>query len=274
VVDYPVDELFNATKRKEWIESLIEKTKQTYTDGVNVDIESVVSDHSSQKSLMVLLMRELKAAFRSIPGTQVSFDVAWSPNCIDGRCYDYGGLAEASDFLFAMDYDLRSQILGSCIASANAPLSLVEEGMINFTALGIPSEKLILGVPWYGYDYTCINPKNQTICPIKHVPFRGVDCSDAAGAQRPYADVRTLLKFNSTSGRHWDDNLKAPYFNYKIGSQMHQVWYDDPESLVLKYKLAKSMKLRGVGMWTADFLDYENNPRETKEMWDAMRIFK
>jgi hypothetical protein len=35
---------------------------------------------------------------------------------------------QASDFLFVMDYDLRSQILGPCTASANAPLALVEQG--------------------------------------------------------------------------------------------------------------------------------------------------
>jgi spore germination protein YaaH len=46
------------------------------------------------------------------------------------------------------------------------------------------------------------------------------------------------------------------------------------ESLGLKYHMAKTMNLRGVGMWTADFLDYQNNPQESKEMWDAIRKFK
>jgi len=274
LADYPVNQLSNHTFRKEWIESLIIQVKDTYTDGVNVDVESVIPNNSNEKHILTLLMRELKNAFHSrIPGTQISFDVAWSPNCIDGRCYDYAGLSQESDFLFVMDYDLRSQIFGPCIASANAPLSLVEQGMKNFTSLGISPNKLILGVPWYGYDYTCINPSNETICPIKYVPFRGVNCSDAAGNQRPYSNVKELLK-NSTSGRHWDNTLKAPYFNLRVENQMHQIWYDDPESLVLKYQWAKSMNLRGVGMWTADFLDYENNPKESKEMWDTMRKFK
>lgn len=34
-----------------------------------------------------------------------------------------------------------------------------------------------------------------------------------------------------------------------------QVWYDDPESLMPKYHLAKTLGLRGVGPFTFDDLD-------------------
>lgn len=75
-------------------------------------------------------------------------DVAWSAPCIDGRCYDYEGLAMASDFLFVMAYDLRSQIydLQDCIASANSPIARVDAGLTNFTQLfHISPSKLVLG---------------------------------------------------------------------------------------------------------------------------------
>ena len=41
---------------------------------------------------------------------QVSVCAAWSPDDIDGRAYDYTGLADASDFLYIMFYDTRSQV--------------------------------------------------------------------------------------------------------------------------------------------------------------------
>jgi hypothetical protein len=44
-----------------------------------------------------------------------------------------------------MDYDMRSQIFGPCIASANSPPYLVLQGLANFTKLGIPHDKLVLG---------------------------------------------------------------------------------------------------------------------------------
>ena len=40
------------------------------------------------------------------------------------------------------------QIWGECKANANSPLSLVESGLKQYLALGIPASKLILGVPW------------------------------------------------------------------------------------------------------------------------------
>lgn len=54
---------------------------------------------------------------------QVSFDVAWSPKCIDKRCYDYLTIADSCDLLFVMSYDEQSQIWGDCIAMANAPFN-------------------------------------------------------------------------------------------------------------------------------------------------------
>jgi di-N-acetylchitobiase len=41
---------------------------------------------------------------------QVTVDVPWSPYDIDGRSYDYKGLAEAADLLFIMMYDTQSQV--------------------------------------------------------------------------------------------------------------------------------------------------------------------
>ena len=55
-------------------------------------------------------------------------DVAWSPNCIDQRCYDYYGLAEASDFLFVMAYDEQSQIFGTCKAGPNSDYEKTYQG--------------------------------------------------------------------------------------------------------------------------------------------------
>lgn len=57
----------------------------------------------------------------------------------------------------------------------------------------------------------------------------------------------------------------------------HQMWYDDPESLGLKYQYAVDNDLRGVGMWTANFLDYTDTPegeKQRSEMWGALPVYK
>lgn len=49
--------------------------------------------------------------------------MAWSPKCIDKRCYAYKEIADSCDLVFVMSYDEQSQIWGDCIAMANAPLN-------------------------------------------------------------------------------------------------------------------------------------------------------
>ncbi len=112
---------------------------------------------------------------------QVTYDVAWSPNCTDGRCYEVEKFADIVDFLIVMSYDEQSQIYGPCVASANSPLPKTELGIKQYLDLGISPSKLVLGQPWYGYDYPCIDVRPGDVCYIKKVPFRGVPCSDAAG---------------------------------------------------------------------------------------------
>lgn len=65
----------------------------------------------------------------SISFMQVSFDVAWSPDCIDGRCYDAEALSKVVDFLVVMAYDEQSQIkTADCVAKANSPLKQTKAG--------------------------------------------------------------------------------------------------------------------------------------------------
>jgi di-N-acetylchitobiase len=54
-----------------------------------------------------------------------------------------------------MGYDTRSQIFDECIASAKAALPVLRKGLQTYLDLGIPPHQLVMGVPWYGYNYPC-----------------------------------------------------------------------------------------------------------------------
>ena len=75
----------------------------------------------------------------------------------------------------------------------------------------------------------------------------------------------------SVSGRVWDEESKTPYFNYQESDQTewYQVWYDDPQSLAIKYQVARGLGLAGLGFWTGNFLDY-NNQSMVEEMWSIV----
>uniref|UniRef100_A0AAY5L6H9 Di-N-acetylchitobiase n=1 Tax=Esox lucius TaxID=8010 RepID=A0AAY5L6H9_ESOLU len=321
--DVSISEMVDPANRTAWVTEKVDLAKKQFMDGINLDIEEEVAESSPEYYALTALVRETTEAFhREIPGSQVSFDVAWSPKCIDKRCYDYVGIAESCDLLFVMSYDEQSQIWGDCVAMANAPFnqtltgeppmttslmpfqhlfylfSLYKNQHVPFRLFGIPEQthsclpcsvffpayrqylamnvdpkKLVMGVPWYGYDYPCLDLSQEGVCTLAKVPFRGAPCSDAVGRQVPYSAMMKQVN-GSMSGRLWDNVQLAPYYIYKDQSgQAHQVWYDDPESIALKVAYVRDQGLRGTGMWNGNLLDYSNNPvakQQTKDMWEAL----
>lgn len=273
--DVSVKEIVDPAFRAAWINQKVELAKKQYMDGINIDIEQMVNKSSAEYYALTALVKETTEAFhKEIPGSQVTFDVAWSPKCIDKRCYNYTGIAESCDFVFVMSYDEQSQVWTDCIARANAPYSQTLTGYEDYIHMGINPKKLVMGVPWYGYDYSCLSLSKAHVCSIKEVPFRGAPCSDAAGRQLPYRIIMAMANA-SYSGILWDEEKKAPYFDYvdPHDGTMHQIWYDNPRSISLKAAFVKEQGLRGIGMWNGDCLNYSRDTvalQQTKAMWEAL----
>lgn len=82
----------------------------------------------------------------------------------------------------------------------------------------------------------------------------------------------------TTTGRQWDNLLQSPWFNYinpKDGN-VHQVWYDDPQSLSIKFRQAKAQGIGGVGTWNFDCLSNSTDPvvaSAMAAMWQAFEVF-
>ncbi|XP_053324943.1 di-N-acetylchitobiase-like [Spea bombifrons] len=272
--DVPINDIVDPRNRTAWVREKVNLAKRQFMDGINLDIERAVLKGSPQYYALTALVQETTETFhREIPGSQVTFDVAWSPACVDLRCYNYSGIADLCDFLFVMSYDEQSQIWTECVAGANAPYNQTLRGYDEFVDLGIDPKKLVMGVPWYGYDYTCLNLSKGNTCTIHKKPFRGAPCSDAAGYQVAYGAIMKQVN-GSSSGRLWDEARKSPFYNYKgVDGNVHQVWYDDPQSIALKVAYVRKRGLRGVGMWNGDLLDYSSDPvaqQQTAAMWKAL----
>lgn len=277
--DYPTANLSSPTMRSAWVDDMLKQVQTNHFDGINIDFEHPVTD-KTDIDYLTDLVRETHTKFKAAnPSYHVTFDVAWSPKCIDKRCYDYKALAAYTDYLIVMSYDERSQIWnGPCLAGANSPYPTTAKGVEEYFDLGIPANKLILGQPWYGYNYPCLTvSQDGNSCSISKVPFEGAPCSDAAGKQYPYSEILLQLT-KSKSGRQYNKTLEAPYFNYKAEDGIvHQVWYDDTQSLTTKYEYAKKKGIYGLAFWNVDSLDYTvtngHLPTNTTDMWNAIQVF-
>eukprot|EP00754_Rhynchopus_humris_P021211 Rhum_TRINITY_DN14734_c0_g1::Rhum_TRINITY_DN14734_c0_g1_i1::g.112122::m.112122/K12310/CTBS; Di-N-acetylchitobiase len=270
----------DAAARAAWVQATVAMVQSKFLDGVTFDFENPLAPGSPEAGYYVTVVEETTEALKKAhAGYQTSVCVAWSPFNIDGRFYDLVGLSKASDFLYVMMYDTRSQIFEQCIAAANAAVPMVDLGVRQYTqALGIPPQKLILGLPWYGYDYPCLPGTDKTaeFCNLELKPFRGVNCSDAAGTEIEFSEYMARLNAgNTTTGRRWNADVGTPYYNYVKDGVVHQMWIDDAESLKLKYAVAAKYGLRGVGPFTYGDLAYGTDleKKQAKEMWEALKVY-
>jgi di-N-acetylchitobiase len=271
-----------------WVQGALTMVRARHMDGLVFDFESPLHPNSSQGKCYVSLINATRDAFhKNDPPLQVTTCVAWSPDGIDGRNFPHAELAEVSDLLYVMDYDTQSQITeGPCSAAANAPFYGMMKGITRFLNLGIDPKKLVLGVPWYGYRYPCLEETaaNSRYCPIRQVPFRGVNCSDAAGTEVAYKEIikvyqnLTEEEVFATGGLRRDDYMDAAFFNILLKDtnrrSVVQFWYDDEKAVADKFAWAKSMGLGGVGPFAYDDMDLVQVPKESKAMWSTFDAFR
>ncbi|XP_072920012.1 di-N-acetylchitobiase-like [Hemitrygon akajei] len=202
---------------------------------------------------------------------QISFHVPWSPHCKNEQCYDFLAISKACDILFVASYDIPNDLRDGCVARSSAPYHRVLSGISDYIRLGIDSRKLVMGVAWYGYDYTCKRFLGVGECELETIS-RGVPCSYTEARQIPYKDIMQRLP-RSLTGRFWDDDWKAPYFDYLDFNTYHEVWYNDPESISMRVSIVKKLQIHGIGVWAANNINYTGDARvmmQAAEMWNAV----
>jgi len=267
---YPTEQLLNKTHVDEWVTTKFQFLKDNFLDGFNLDFEDPIDDKSPEQGALLSLVKHIRSLLDTEVSTyaQLTMDAPFAPGCTWGRCYGWKALSDYLDFIFIMYYDMggESGPQWNCKAAPNSPYPTVVKGINEFLAKGIPANQLVLGAPWYGYDYGCDPLTNITSCSM----------CDSNGKHRQvavtYARIMSLIP-TSTTGVIYNDYFKSVYFNYKASDgTMHQVWFDNPKTLSIKYELAKNMGMRGIGMWQADDLDY-NNQEQVSSVWNSMKVF-
>ncbi|CAN8004653.1 unnamed protein product [Ixodes hexagonus] len=292
---FPASLLANSTEQGHWIKKQLTHAESNFLDGVNIDFDAPVDRGSAESRALVQLVDDTAVAFHTLlPGSQVTFNAPWSPNGVDGRFYNYSALANASDFLLIKAYDQQKDSFERpCAARPNADFfKMSEAGIRAYLDLGIEGRRLALTVPWFGYDYSCLHMTAKNSCLIEDGRGKGSRCSGSVATRRSYAELVRMIDANATlGGILWNNDTLTPYFNYKqcwvtytyttawnVGQavmELHQVHFDNPKSLAFKYSLAMSLKLRGIAVWTANDLGYEDHLNETvTEMWGALPHFK
>ncbi|HVZ82541.1 MAG TPA: glycoside hydrolase family 18 protein [Terracidiphilus sp.] len=107
-----------------------------------------------------------------------------------------------------------------------------------FEAAGVPANKIVLGVPFYGHVWTDVPDVNHGLFQPGKPPVNGFGSYDI---------IRTTLLGHGYT-RYWDEASKAPYL-YNPEQRIF-VSYEDPESLAFKCDYVRAHKLAGIMFWS------------------------
>eukprot|EP00966_Prymnesium_polylepis_P261771 6046877-Prymnesium_polylepis.1 len=261
--DFDKAQLGNATARAAWVAQQVAHVQTLAIDGLNLDIEG----NSAQRDGLTALVAELRTALSAAnPEYQLSFDLGISPKA-QASGYDHRSLSISLNFTLPMAYD---ECWGSPTATANSPIGRLVQGIGDYASLGVPAEKLVMGLPWYGWDFPCDEPHGPgcAVHPPPGQPWFGY------ARQLGYDEIkalanRSVLQPTAATLDAASMTKRFDYFEQSDGKgsvRRHSVWYDDAETLAAKYEAAAKHGARGVAMWTANFGD--------DAMWAALRKFR
>ena len=140
---------------------------------------------------------------------------------------DYRLLGAAADSVLLMTYEW-GYTYGPPMAVA--PIHKVRE-VVEYAVTEIPTEKIDLGIPNYGYDWTL---------PFVQGTSRARTVGNAEAVQ---------LAVENNAVIQFDEIAMSPFFRYEKDGVQHEVWFEDVRSMREKFGLITEYGLRGMGYW-------------------------
>jgi len=226
-------------------------------DGVDVDWEFPVhggkdpgSGRPEDKRNFTLLLQSLRAALDKQGETEGRRYLLTFAAPAGAQNYAHLELDQVHlhvDWINLMTYDYAGA--WSKTTGFNAPLfepapgrPCVDATVRAYLAAGVPPEKIVLGVPFYGVAFDGVPDDNQGL----FRPHNGKPPKLEGGSGWTWRELSRRLADNP-SHRHWHDAAKAPWLFDPAGRLF--VTYDDAESLRVKADYGREHNLGGVMIW-------------------------
>lgn len=220
--------LTNAEVQNTVIENVISTMQNKNYTGVDIDFEYVYPyDRESYNQFvrnMVNRLRPLGFTVSTALAPKISGD---QPGLLY-EAHDYPVHGSLVDHVILMTYEW-GYTYGA--PQAVAPIDQVER-VLQYATSVIPSRKILMGMPNYGYDWTLPFTPGTAARSLSNTA--AVDLAARVGAE---------IKF--------DEKAQSPYFNYyDSNGREHVVWFEDARSVEAKLRLVNKYNLGGVSVWT------------------------
>lgn len=232
--------LSDPAKRTRVVDQLLAAVKAWKGQGINIDLENIKAD---DRQNLNDFMQEMSDKFHA-EKLGVTIDVAAktsdAPTAYWAGCYDYAFLGKVCDMVMIMAYD---EHWSGGHPGPVGSLPWVRK-VTEYCLTVIPKEKLVLGVPFYGYDW----PEGGKA--------KSTNCTKVA---KLLADKKIKLQ--------WDNIGKSHWFEYTDDTGVKRtVYFESQLSLKNRIALAQELKLAGISIWCLG--------NEDPEFWNLLAKYR
>lgn len=231
--------------QRKFISNAIQLVSLKDLDGVNIDFEYTGTPPEAATFGFTRLIANLNSELkRQVPEAHLSLDTYLKS----------GGQRDLFDVQLLQDYVDAIVVMGYDVHTPNGvpgPVSPMEgeNGILGFMQSyleRVSPSKLILAVPYYGYDWPIVGPES----------------AENSSRILSYAEIAN----NSTADSIlWNEQTQTPYYQYKdfeTGTP-REVHFENARSLGVKYDYVKRKNLQGIGVWA---MGYEGNTLELEQV--------
>jgi spore germination protein len=205
--------------------------REKNADGMDLDMEYIPPEYKLEFISMIRNAATLLHSSGYVLNVAAAPKTSAEQQGLLYEAHDYRAMGEAADMIFLMTYEWGYKY-GPPMAVA--PLPNVTD-VLRYALTEIPREKIILGIPNYGYDWALpYIPELTAAETISNI--EAVDRSIKKGAE---------IEF--------DERSASPFYNYPertgLIRQNHIVWFEDVRSVMEKMDLAVETGILGIGYW-------------------------
>ena len=247
------DVALTAESRSRFVDSAMDFLERYHLDGLDIDWEfpgeigAGNRFRPEDKKNYTLLLSDLHRRFRREErrlGRPLLLSVAVGSSEDFLEHTQMRRVARAVDTVNLMAYDYYEPG-DEAITGNHAPLyadpadpaqASADHSVRLFEQAGVPAQKIVLGVPFYGHVWGDVAATNHGLfqkgSPVPHAYAR-------------YNNIGTLLSEGFV--RYWDASASVPYLYNAAKKEF--VSYEDPESLALKCAYVERMHLGGIMFW-------------------------
>jgi spore germination protein YaaH len=287
--------LSDSEKRAKHVKEIAEMVKDGTFDGVNIDYEGKLAQ---TKKYFSLFLKELKAAIGDKrlscaiePRTPPDSLYKTIPKNLE-YANDYAAIGTYCDAVEIMGYDQQRADIKLNDARRGTPYLPVADvdwvrKVVELAAASIPKEKLVLGVPTYGTEYTvtvspdwyqnytrvrAVNPDTAEALAKKNKAKPSRNSAGELGFTYATKSVaKKIKKYDAPEGTSLGNTVAAQALAYANATgktiTFNMLSWSDADAIEQKVKLAEEFGLRGIAIFKID-------GSEDADLWNILKAYK